>query len=147
MRMRRLTVVVVRVVCSRLRNYKLARTVSAPIVPTAGCIGLNGRAITRVILVWTWHRELMTVVKILLMAIATLHITLVYHSMLPIHRMLRICLLRSKQKPETNYRQTQNAFHRTSFQTNATVNAGRELLLTTFLNNPAQFMPIPRIVN
>lgn len=76
--------------------------ISAAIKPTAGCIGLNGRAITRVILVWTWHRELMTVVEVLMMAIATLHIALVHHPMLPIARVLRICLLRSKQKPKTD---------------------------------------------
>ena len=111
MRMRGLTVVVVRVVRGGPWNYNLAIAISASIKPTAGCKGLNGRAITRVIMVCTRHRELVTVEIRLMVAMTTLNEALVHHSVLTVSGMLRICLLRSKQEPETDYRHTQYVSH------------------------------------
>lgn len=115
--MRRLTIVVVRVVRGSPWNYNLAIAISAAIKPTAGRVRLDGRAVTRVILVWTGNRELMSMVISLVMTIATLKgVPLVHHSMLTIPllhiaRVLGTCRLSSKYKPEADHRQTQNVSH------------------------------------
>ncbi len=106
----RLSVVVVGIVVSRLRNWNLAIAVSASIYPAAGHIGRYRRCIARVMLGRS-RRVMMTVVKVQMMAKAVLNVSLLNPSMLPITRMLRARLLRSNSQPKTHYRQTQYVFH------------------------------------